>query len=459
MMNLIHEFKKSVSLEQILTEKSELIPYSFDYSGKHCLPLAVILVHSHEEVVNIVKTCAEHAIPIVARGRGTGTPGGAVPVGNGIVLSFERMQTIIHIDPANRVMQAETGVLNSEIQHAAQAHGFFWAPDPSSFQACTLGGNLAYNSAGPRALKYGSTRENVLGLTAVTGTGETITCGVYTTKGVVGYDLTRLIIGSEGTLALITKATLKLLPLPQTKICLQLFYQSLEEATHAVSAIMAQPVIPYALEFIDDFALQLIRENTTVEIPANAAAMLMIELDGLPSMMNDAVQSIYTAANHAGLLVFKHATAKKDVEQLWQARRSLSPILRSISPKKISEDIVVPVSRLADFVRFTQTLSQKYQIKMVNYGHAGNGNIHANILIDEHNPHHWQQVNPLLTELFDYVLSIQGTLSGEHGVGLEKRDFIAKELDHNALKLMRAIKQQFDPFNILNPGKLLPDEH
>ena len=395
-------------------------------------------------------------MPIISRGAGTGTTGATVPDKGGIILSFERMNQILSVDPDNRLIVAQPGVTNQAIQIAAAEHGFFWPPDPTSSAVCTIGGNLAYNSAGPRAVKYGTTRDNVLGLTVVTGKGDTLHTGVKTTKGVVGYDLTRLMIGSEGTLGIITQATLKLTPKPNDKRTLQITYDTINSAAQAVSAIMAQPVVPCALEFIDKQAIEMIRDYSSADLPQNAGAMLMVELDGHSSALDEGLESIISAARNSGCLAINNARSEQEVKALWETRKALSPALRKIAPKKINEDVVVPVSRIPDLINNLERLSNKYDIPIVNFGHAGNGNIHVNLLTDPDDAELQIKAQECLEEVFQLVLELEGTISGEHGIGLVKKEFVGKELDDTSLAYMRAIKEQFDPDNILNPGKCFP---
>jgi D-lactate dehydrogenase len=296
----------------------------------------------------------------------------------------------------------------------------------------------------------------VFGLRAVTGHGDTIRTGVYTSKGVVGYDLTRLLIGSEGTLAIITEATLKLTPLAEGKRTLQAIYRDIESAADAVSAIMAQPLIPCALEFIDGQAIEMIRAYSTAKLPHEAGALLMIETDGPLSQLDHAVQTLRRAASNGGLLEIHSAESPEEIAALWATRKALSPALRNIAPKKINEDVVVPVSNIPALIRGLEQLSRQYAIPIINFGHAGNGNIHVNLLIDPDDPQQMQNAAQCLDAVFSLVLNLNGTLSGEHGVGLEKRDFIDREIDPVTLDLMRRIKHQFDPLGLLNPGKMLP---
>ena len=409
-----------------------------------------------QQLAPIVKLCNHHRIPITARGRGTGTTGATVPEPSGIVVSFERLDRILRIDPANRLAIVQPGVTNAALQQAAAEHGFFWPPDPTSAAICTIGGNLAYNSAGPRAVKYGTPRENTLGLKAVTGNGDEIRTGVLTTKGVVGYDLTRLIIGSEGTLALITEATLKLTPNQEAKQTLQATYRDIHAAAAAVSAIMAQPVTPCALEFMDSSAIAMVRDYSDLGLTAETGALLMIEVDGDADCLETAVDQVIAAARVPGVIDISRASSAAEIAALWKTRRSLSPALRHIAPKKINEDVVVPVSVLGAFIDGLERLSAQTGIRIVNFGHAGNGNIHVNLLVNPDDSDEMRRADRCLSAVFDLVIGLDGTISGEHGIGLAKRDFIAREIDPVTLRLMRNIKRQFDPENILNPGKAFP---
>ncbi len=440
----------------VLTDPGDCLPYGYDNSRRQAMPQAVVFATEHVQIKSLIQLCHREGINMIARGRGTGTTGATVPDLGGIVLALERMNRILEIDPDNRIARVEPGVINQELQQAVAKHGFFWPPDPTSSAICTIGGNLAYNSAGPRALKYGTPRENTLGLTAITGAGEEITTGVRTSKGVVGYDLTRLLIGSEGTLAVITEATLKLTPLPAAKRTLRATYLDIHSAARAVSAIMAQPVTPCALEFMDGAAIEMVREFSQLEIDPKIGALLMVEIDGPEHLLEQSVESIASAASNSGLIDLHSAKTGEEIAQLWMARKSLSPALRKVAPKKINEDVVVPVSKIPQLIEGLERLSESYGIRIVNFGHAGNGNIHVNLLTDPDDPAMMQQASDCLDATFDLVLGLGGTLSGEHGIGLEKRGYIEREIDPVSLRLMQDIKRQFDPAGILNPGKIFP---
>jgi len=440
--------------DRLFTDPVDCYAYAYDNSRNFRPPLAVVFPLTAEEVQAVVRLCHAHQVPLVPRGRGTGTAGGSVPEQGGIALSLERMNRILKLDPDNRMAIIEPGVLNQELQDALKPAGFFWPPDPSSAPYCSIGGNLATCAAGPHAVKYGVARDHVLGLKAVTGSGELIRTGCYTTKGVVGYDLTRLIVGSEGTLAVIIEATLKLTPLPRKTGGITAQFKDTVSCAHAIAAIMAQPFVPSALEFLDNNALNLIRGRHPDMLPADMRALLMIEVDGSPSEVAEATEAIIAACNRIdGLIEAKEAY---DTKALWAARKALSPLLRDVAPKKINEDVAVPVSRLPELLGGIEQLATRYRIANVNFGHAGNGNIHVNLLVNPDDPEEMQRAEGCLDEVFSLVLSLDGTLSGEHGVGMAKRPFVPREIDATTIGVMKAVKRALDPANILNPGKLFP---
>ncbi|MCL6620210.1 MAG: FAD-binding protein [Thermomonas hydrothermalis] len=436
------------------TDLDSRTAHASDDSRRQQLPAAVALPQTRQQVQALVRTCRAHGVPLVARGGGTGTTGAAVPVDGSIAVSFARMNRILDVRTADRCAVVEPGVLNGALQAALAPHGLFWPPDPSSADSCTVGGNLATNAGGPRAVKYGATRDNVLGLVAVTGTGDLIRAGGAYTKASAGYDLTRLLIGSEGTLALIVEATLKLAPRPQAQATVRAFYRDATCAAAAVSRLMAQPAVPAVLEFMDGRSLGLLRRHG-IDLP-EAGALLLIDAEGSDETLPDALAAFGHAAEGDGLLDLDVATDGAARERLWAARRALSPALRSIAPGKINEDVVVPVSRIPDLVAGVEALADAYALTIVVFGHAGNGNLHVNLLYHPDDADETARAHAALPRVFELALALGGTLSGEHGIGLSKRDFMARAYDPATLAAMHAIKQAFDPDGILNPGKLLP---
>ncbi|HJU06861.1 MAG TPA: FAD-linked oxidase C-terminal domain-containing protein [Rhodanobacteraceae bacterium] len=452
--SLVPTLHSIFSVDASAFDEATRAAYAYDNSRRIALPDAVVFPTTHEQVVAVVQACREARAPLIARGRGTNTTGATVPDSGGVVASFERMNRILAIEPGDRIAIVEPGALNADLQRALAEHGLFWPPDPTSAPYCTIGGNLACNAGGPRAVKYGATRDNVLGLRAVGGNGQSFRCGTRTTKGSVGYDLTRYLIGSEGTLALITEATLKLTPKPSAIRTLRADYIDVAAAAEAVARIMAQPVTPCALEFMDDSALKLAREHGG-DIPADIGALLLIEVDGEESALGASVDAVSHAARVRGLVQLRAAANDAESAALWNARKALSPALRTISPHKINEDVVVPVSRVPQLIERLRALANQYALPIVSFGHAGNGNIHVNLL--PRNDAERERAHACLAEVFKAVIELDGTLSGEHGIGTAKRDFMAQAIDAHALELMRGIKRVFDPDGILNPGKLLPD--
>ncbi|MEI7035794.1 FAD-binding oxidoreductase [Fulvimonas yonginensis] len=444
---------RSIFGDAVSTGPAERLAYAYDNSRLDAQPDAVVFPTTHAQVEALVRACRAHRVPLTARGRGSNTTGATVPVEGGIVASFERMNRILRIDPANRLAVVEPGVINGDLQRALAPHGLFWPPDPSSSPWCSIGGNLACNAAGPRAVKYGTPRENTLGLCAVAGTGEGFRCGTYTSKGATGYDLTRLLVGSEGTLALITEATLRLVPKPSAIRTLRATYRDVATAAQAVARIMGQPVTPCTLEFIDETALELAHAYAGDEVPA-AGALLMIEVDGEPETLDAAVAAVSAAAHGEGMESLHTAATVEEAQRLWAARKALSPAQRTIAPDKINEDVVVPVSRLPELVQGIQRLAAKHDVLVVSFGHAGNGNLHVNLL--PRDTAERERAHACLAEVFALVIALEGTLSGEHGIGLTKREFMPLALEPATLALMRGVKQAFDPDGILNPGKLLP---
>jgi len=444
----------AIGADNVLTDPADCWTYGYDNSRAQALPVAVALPQDTAAVRQVVLACRRFGLPLTVRGRGSGTTGAAVPEEGGVVLSMERMAGILEINADDRLAVVQPGATNGELQAAAGAEGFFWPPDPGSAEYCTVGGNLACNAAGPRALKYGTPRENTLGLEAVTGEGRIIRSGCRTTKGVVGLDLTRLLIGSEGTLAVITEATLKLSPLPERIATLRAVYTDMRAAAAAVSRIMAQPVVPRALEFLDGAALALLRDAEPVELPDGAGALLMIEADGLGAQLPAAIDALQRAAAGEGLLEWRAASSATEAQALWAARKALSPALRRLAPKKINEDVVVPVSRIPELTDGLARLADRHRVRIVSFGHAGNGNLHVNVLGDESD---LERMHACVEEVFRLVLALKGTLSGEHGIGRSKRPYVGLEIEPETLDLMWQLKGVFDPDGILNPGKSLPD--
>ncbi|MFP5348745.1 MAG: FAD-binding oxidoreductase [Gammaproteobacteria bacterium] len=432
--------------------------YASDDGARRCLPAAVAFPASHAQVEALVAAAFAHDIALVPRGAGSGNVGGALPVPGSVVVSFECMRRVIEFNPAERLMVVEAGVPTAEIDALARSAGLFYPPDPGSAPYCHIGGNLAMNAAGPGAVKYGVTRDYVLGLRAVAGDARALVTGCRTTKGVVGYDLTRLLVGSEGTLALITEATLRLLPAPATVGTLRVCYASGADACAAAARVMTAPVVPSALEFMDSAAIAAIqRAGAAEDLPRDTRALLMVEADGDPTEVARALAVFRAALDGPGMLQLRQGDNADAVAALWRARRALSGAVKALAPRKINEDVVVPIPRLATLVATIEQLAREYRLLIVTFGHAGNGNLHVNLMVHPDDADEMQRARACLAALFKTVLALGGTLSGEHGIGYEKREFVPLELSSDALARMRALKRVFDPKGILNPGKMFPE--
>ncbi len=439
-------------------EADTLALYESDETPRACLPEAVLFPASHADVAGLVRLANRHRLPLVARGAGSGNLGGALPVPGSAVVSFECMNRVLEFDPANRLMVVEPGVVTDDIDALAATAGLMYAPDPGSGAYSRIGGNLATNAAGPRCVKYGATRDHVLGLRAVAGDGRELRVGSRTSKYATAYDLSRLLVGSEGTLALITEATLKLLPAPESVATLRVCYAGNAAACAAVVRVMARPVVPRAVEFMDSRAIEAIREYGGAEgLPAGTRAVLMVEADGGAEDVPRQIAELEQSLAGEGLLEIQSGFAAADIERLWTARKSLSTAVKKVAPHKINEDVVVPVARLASLVNAIDALGGRWRVPVVSFGHAGNGNLHVNIMVHPDDADEMARGRACREALIQSVLDLAGSLSGEHGIGSEKRHFVGRELDDDTLAMMRDVKSLFDPRGILNPGKKLPD--
>ncbi len=454
--DLLHRLAQALGSACLLSSAAEREVYAWDNTGSRYLPWAVVLAESRQQVEATLRLCHEAAVPVIPRGAGTGNVGGALAVQGGVVLSLQRMNRILEVSVEDRLAVVEPGVVHADLQARLQPHGLLWPPDPSSSRSCSIGGNLAMCAAGAHAVRHGVTRDWVLGLEAVLADGAVFRTGGRTTKGVVGYDLTRLLIGSEGTLAVVTQATLKLAPLPEARRLLRLLFPSVAEATRGVCALMAEGESPDAIEFLDGSALDLLRQSGSVSVPVEGRALLLLEVSGSAATIERLTADMVHRLASLDCLEIVQAEAH-EAATVWAARYALSPTLKKLAPKRINEDVVVPVSRLPELMDGLARIAQEKQIPIVNFGHAGNGNIHVNLLVDPDDARQMAVVAPVLERVFRLVLDLGGTLSGEHGVGIQKRPFLPWEVDATALMLQRRIKAAFDPQSLLNPGKIFPD--
>jgi len=450
----ISDLKEIVGSEHLITAPDDLARYATDGTKLEYLPDAVAFPGSNEEISRIMVLANRERFPVIPRGGGSGMTGGALAVQGGLILSLERLNRIIMIDRENLIAKVEPGVITMHLQEAVEELDLFYPPDPASADVSTLGGNVAECAGGLRGLKYGVTRDYVLGLTVVLPTGEIINTGVETMKGVAGYDLTRLIVGSEGTLAIVTSITLRLIPKPSAKRTMTAFFMDIKDAARTVSNIIREKITPATLEFLDRQCIDCIRDEMGIDIPEDAGAMLLIETDGDEEVVKREAKRLKEICLMSGAMGLTVASGKEEADRLWEARRGVSPSLRSLKPGKVSEDVVVPRSRLVDLVSFLSETAKNYALPIAAFGHAGDGNLHVNILMDPDNREETEKAGVVVKKLFEKVVSLGGTITGEHGVGITKSPYMEIEFSRPALDLMIRLKAAFDPNGILNPGKI-----
>jgi len=438
-----------------LREKEDLIPYSFDGTATYqVMPELVLFPRTTEEVAGLVKLASDGGVPIVTRGSGTGLSGGSLPVKGGVVLCLARMDRILEVDANNLTLLAEAGAVTLKIAEAAEKAGLFYPPDPGSMKISTIGGNVAENSGGLRGLKYGVTRDYVMGIEVVLPSGKVMFTGNKCVKDVAGYTLRDLFIGSEGTLGIITRVLLKLVPKPAARKTMLAVYSRMEDAADTVSAIVADKIIPCTLEFLDNVTINCVEDFAAVGLPRDAAAILLMETDGHPAAVADEAAKMTQLAQAHGARSVQIAETTEQAAALASARRSAFSALARVAPTTILEDATVPRSELAKMIRFIQEVSVKYDLKVGTFGHMGDGNLHPTFLTNEKNPEEMHRVEKAMKEIFDHAVALGGTITGEHGVGLAKREFLREALSDLNIDVMRQIKKAFDPKAILNPGKI-----
>jgi len=456
--NIIRELAEIVGKGNVLTSKADRICYSYDATQQSFLPDVVVHPGSTDGISRVMKLANRELIPVFPRGAGSGFTGGSLPTRGGIVLCTERMDRILEIDDENLVATVEPGVVTEQFQKEVEKRGLFYPPDPASLKFSTLGGNVAECAGGPRCIKYGVTKDFIIGLEVVTPTGDVITTGGPTMKGVVGYDLTKLLCGSEGTLGIITRIVIKLLPLPEAKKTMLVLFDSIDGAAQAVSAIIRAKIIPTTLEFMDGRTLDCVRQATDLDVPEGARAVLIIEVDGDREFLDKQAARIAEIIKPLGVVETRIATTPEESEALWQIRRSVSASLRKVNPDKYNEDICVPRSKVPDMIRKVDAIAERYAIPIVNFGHAGDGNIHVNIMVNKKVSGDTLKAEGAIRDVFKAALELGGTMSGEHGVGIAKAPYIPLEITPEVANYMKAIKQALDPNNILNPGKIFFDD-
>jgi glycolate oxidase len=438
-----------------LDSPEDLFSYSYDGFLPEFMPDGVILPGTTEEISKIMKLANRERFPVTPRGAGTNICGGSVAKQGGLVMAFHRMNRIMEIDSDNMCAVVQPGVVNADLQKAAARQSLFYPPDPASMFVATIGGNVALNAGGPRGVKYGTTKDYLLGLEVVLPTGDIIRTGGKTLKNVTGYDLTRLMCGSEGTLGIITEITLRLIPMPPAKATLQAIFSSLDDAAKTVSSIIGSGIVPTTLELIDKVILDVIGNYGGAHFRKDAQALLLIEVDGEPLLVQKQGERIEKFCKERGATEVEMASTPQEADKLWQARRTAFGAVASLRPNCIVEDATVPVKRLPEIIRKIVELADKYQLKIGVLAHAGDGNLHPLIMTDMRDQDEMERVEKALEEMYEAAIAMGGTLSGEHGIGIAKKRFMQMEFGEPSMRVMRGIKNVFDPNNVLNPGSFL----
>ncbi len=453
--SVIERLRSILGSDHVLTAREDLISYSFDGTAAlQQLPGVVVLARSTADVVAVLKLATETKTPVVTRGSGTGLSGGSLPSADCIVLCLVKLDRILEVDAANLTLMTESGVTTIQIAEAAAAAGLFYPPDPGSMKISTIGGNVAENSGGLRGLKYGITRNYVMGLEVVLPDGEVLWTGNKCVKDVAGYSLRDLFIGSEGTLGVITRVLLKLLPKPAAKKTLVATYDQMDRAAQTVSDIIAAKIIPCTLEFLDRTTVRCVEDFAKVGLPVDCEAVLLMETDGHPAAVAEEASLMEALARRNGAIEVRVARDEAEANRLAAARRSAFSALARVAPTTILEDATVPRSELARMIRFVEGIARKYSLRIGTFGHMGDGNLHPTFLTDERNKEEMARVHHAFQEIFDEAIRLGGTITGEHGIGVAKKDFLPKFAGDASMRVMRELRRALDPQGILNPGKM-----
>lgn len=454
---IIESLKSILGKDNVLANMEDLYCYAYDATAignDLYLPDVVVLPSTKEQVSEIMKLANRHNIPVLARGAGTNLVGGCIPLKGGIIIHFSKMNKILDIDRDNLVCTVQPGVVIEKLQQEVEKLGLFYPPDPSNLKVSTIGGSIALSSGGPRYFKYGGTKDYVIGLESVLADGSMIKTGGKIVKNVTGYNLTQLFVGSEGTLGIITEATLKLIPLPEEKQVLLAFFDSIDNAANAVTSIISARIMPATLDLIDKNTMQTIEKFYATGLSVEMDAALVIEVDGCKETINAQIQQIINICNDLGAKNIRASQNEKEREEIWFARRSAFGAVAKLKPNVITEDAVVPRNKIPQMIKEIRRIADKYNLLVCIMGHAGDGNIHPNFSLDLRDKEEAHNFEMASAELFEAALNLGGTLSGEHGIGLSKAKYLEKALDKESIAHMTAIKSVFDPKGILNPGKI-----
>lgn len=456
--NIIEKLRSIAGKNNVLTEYEDRYCYAYDATAigeELYLPDVVILPEDKYQISEILKIANDNKIPVVTRGAGTNLVGGCIPLQGGIVLHTSKMNKLINIDKNNLLCTVEPGIAVEKVQQEVEKQGLFYPPDPASLKVSTIGGSIAQSSGGPRGFKYGTTKDYILGLEAVLADGTIINTGGKTVKNVTGYNLNQLLVGSEGTLAVVTKATLRLIPKPQTRQVLLVCFDSIDRAVDAVTGIISARVMPSTLDIMDKNTMQTIEKFHKTGLPTDMDAVLVIEIDGFKEAVSVQTEQVTGICEELGANNIRVSQNEQEAEEIWFARRAAFGAVSRLSPNVFTEDAVVPRDKIPHMMRKIREISDKYDLTVCIMGHIGDGNIHPNYSLDLRDKDEAARFEQAVEELFDAALSLGGTLSGEHGIGFSKLQFVQKAVDRKNIELMRAIKNSFDPNGILNPGKAI----
>ena len=448
--------REALGAPGVSDDSPTLEAYAADALGRGHAPDVVVRPADTAQVAAVARLCQQHRVPLVVRGAGTGYTGGAVPVRGGVVLSVERLNRILEIDPVNLTVVVEPAVITGDLQRAVEAQGLYYPPDPASLDSSSIGGNVAECAGGPRAFKYGTTKRYVLALEAVLPTGEIIHTGSKAVKNVVGYDLTQLLVGSEGTLAIVTRITLRLLPYPPARATVLATFADIRGAVNGVTAVVQLGVIPAAIELVDGDSLRAVEAHVGRPIAPGANALLIVEADGVPAAVQEEIDRASSALAASGAISVARAATDAEREELWGVRRQLSFALRATSLIKINHDVVVPRGRVPELFEEVERLKTAHGLRIACFGHAGDGNIHVNLMLRPGDAAEMARAKTAERELFTRVVALEGSISGEHGIGFAKAPYLDIELSRDEIALMQRVKQAFDPAGILNPGQIFP---
>jgi glycolate oxidase len=453
---ILKAFKEAVGADNVFSDPADLHTYSYDAAVVDpVLPGLALRPTNAEALSLVVRLCNENRLPLTVRGAGTNLSGGTVPSSSGVVVLTNALNQILEINEADMYAVVEPGVVTAKLAAAVEARGLFYPPDPGSQAVSTLGGNVAENAGGLRGLKYGVTRDYVMGLQFFDVNGEAVTTGSRTVKCATGYNLTGLMVGSEGTLGVFNKITLKLIPLPAHQKAMVAVFDQMEKASETVAAIIADHIVPATLEFMDNFTIRAVEDYSRVGLPVDAAALLLIEVDGHPAQVEEDARKVESLCRKLGATSIQVAADAAERDNVWEARRSALSALAKLKPTLVLEDATVPRSKIPDMVRAMQDISRQYGIEIGTFGHAGDGNLHPTILTDRRNKQEWEKVEAAIAAIFDKALELGGTLSGEHGTGIAKSCFLEKETSPATIIYSKRVKSALDPNNILNPGKII----